>query len=244
MRDKDLITIKQAAQVLGVSQDTLRRWDRNDKLPAVRSKSRGYRYYYKNQLAELMPALNMFRIVLKWAGDNSAREPLPDFYCPNSSIFQARLAKFEAELIGSGKLKDKFSLIVAIAGEIGNNAYDHNLGNWPDLPGAFFIYNIDKGIIVIADRGQGVLTTLKKARPDLKDDQEALKVAFIEIISGRAPESRGNGLKFVRNIVMENNFELLFVSGRAELKIKQGENKLDIRPARTPIPGCLALIKF
>ena len=244
MLNKESITINHVAKILGVSQDTLRRWDKNGKLPALRNKSRGYRYYNKNQLAELMPALNMFRIVLKWAGDNSAREPLPDFYCPNSSIFQARLAKLEAELIGAEKLKDKFSLIAAIAGEIGNNAYDHNLGNWPDLPGIFFIYNINKGIIVIADRGQGVLTTLKKAKPDLKNDQEALKTAFTEIISGRAPESRGNGLKFVRNVVRENNFNLLFISGKAELKIGAGRDKLDISSAKKPVGGCLALIGF
>src|SRR3989338_3183341 len=171
MPNKELMTINRAAQILGFSKDTLRRWDKNGKLPAIRPKNSGYRYYDSNLLAELMPGLNIYKLILKWANGKTANEPLPDFYCPNSSVFHARLIKLEADLAQSQGLKDKFSLITAIAGEIGNNAYDHNLGNWPDVPGVFFIYSLTKKIIAIADRGQGVLTTLKKVRPDLKNDQ-------------------------------------------------------------------------
>lgn len=244
MQNKELMTINQASQVLGISQDTLRRWDKSGKLPAIRHKRVGYRYYDSGQLAELAPKLDINKLVLKWASGKNANEPLSEFYCPNSSVFQARLSKLEAELIRTGDLNNKFSLITAITGEIGNNAYDHNLGNWPDIPGVFFIYNIFKRLVAIADRGQGVLTTLKKVKPDLKNDQDALKMAFTEIISGRAPESRGNGLKFVKKIVEENNFNLFFKSGQAELKIKQNNGALNIGQAKTEIQGCLALIKF
>lgn len=244
MSEKELMTIQQVSQILAVSKDTLRRWDKSGKLPAVRHKSAGHRHYDKELVAEFMISLNIHKLVLKWAGSQTAVEPLANFYCSNSSIFQARLAKFEADLISEGSLKDKFSLIVAMVGEIGNNSYDHNLGNWPDIPGIFFIYNFPLKLIAIADRGQGVFTTLKKVRPDLKDDQTALKMAFTEIISGRAPESRGNGLKFVRRVVAENNFKLLFVSGQAELRIKRPSGRLDIVRTKRPIQGCLALIKF
>jgi len=244
MQNKELITINQTSQILGVSIDTLRRWDKSGKLPAIRLKISGHRYYDRNLLAELMPRLDIYKLVLKWASGKTAVEPLTDFYCPNSSIFQARLSRFETELIKSGVLQDKFSLLTSVTGEIGNNAYDHNLGNWPDIPGVFFIYNINNRQVAIADRGQGVLTTLKKVRPDLINDQDALKMAFTEIISGRAPESRGNGLKFVRRIVIDNKYDLLFKSGQAELRINKKSNGLSIVKAKIPINGCLALIKF
>jgi len=244
MLNRELITINQAAKILGVSLDTLRRWGKSGKLPAVRLKSSGHRHYSRNLLAELMPNLDIYKLALKWASGNTAVEPLADFYCPNSSIFQARLSRLESELIKSGILQDKFSLLTSVTGEIGNNAYDHNLGNWPDVPGIFFIYNLDKRLVAIADRGQGVLTTLRKVRPDLANDQDALKMAFTEIISGRAPESRGNGLKFVRKIVTDNKYDFLFKSGRAELRINKKSNGLSIAKAKVPISGCLALIKF
>jgi len=34
--------------------------------------------------------------------------------------------------------------------------------------------------------------------PELSTDEEAVRTAFTKVVSGRAPESRGNGLKFVR----------------------------------------------
>jgi len=244
MQNKELITINQASQILGVSIDTLRRWDKSKKLSAIRFKSSGHRYYNRSSLAEFIPKLDILKLTLKWASEKIAVEPLTDFYCPNSSIFQARLSRFETELIKSGILKDKFSLVTSITGEIGNNAYDHNLGNWLDIPGVFFIYNISKRQVAIADRGQGILTTLRKARPDLKNDHDALKMAFTEIISGRAPESRGNGLKFVRKIVLDNKYNFLFKSGRAELRINKKSNGININKAKISINGCLALIKF
>ena len=244
MQNKELITINQATQILGVSIDTLRRWDKSGKLPAIRSKNSGHRYYDRNLLAEFMPKLDIYKLTLKWASGKTAAEPLSDFYCPNSSIFQARFSRFESELIKSGVLQNKFSLVTSITGEIGNNAYDHNLGNWLDIPGVFFIYNINNRQVAIADRGQGILTTLRKVRPDLANDQDALKMAFTEIISGRAPESRGNGLKFVRKIVADNKYDFLFKSGQAELRINKKSHGLILNNAKIPINGCLALIKF
>jgi len=64
-----------------------------------------------------------------------------DHYCQTRDIFQARLERMQKDLLGSGKMKeDNIYIISAIAGEIGNNSFDHNLGNWPDVPGVFFAY--------------------------------------------------------------------------------------------------------
>lgn len=96
----------------------------------------------------------------------------------------------------------------------------------------------------MADRGVGVLATLKRIKPELNNDEEALYVAFTEILSGRSPESRGNGLKFVRKIVSENPIGLLFQSGNAELTLTKNSSTLDIRRVSEPCRGCLALITF
>ena len=80
----------------------------------------------------------LFELARKWTVDNG--DVPEDYYCPNSAVFQTRLIKMQTEL---GQTKDEvlkkiFPLIVAVAGEIGNNSFDHNLGNWPDTPGVFF----------------------------------------------------------------------------------------------------------
>ena len=73
-----------------------------------------------------------------------------------------------------------------------------------------------KRYIVLADRGLGILETLKQVRPTLKTHIEAVNVAFTEILSGRAPEKRGNGLKFVREVTFTN--PLIYFSRVAMLK--------------------------
>ena len=135
-------------------------------------------------------------------------------------------------------------MITAVAGEIGNNSFDHNLGNWPDIPGVFFSYAIRNRKVALADRGQGVLTTLKRVRPQLASSSEAIKVAFTETISGRYPEARGNGLKFVRSIIVKNPFSLHFQSGDAQLYLKRDDVGLDVRQTESIINGCFALISF
>jgi hypothetical protein len=98
--------------------------------------------------------------------------------------------------------------------------------------------------VVLADRGLGVLKTLKRVKPDLKDHKQALGVAFTEIISGRAPEARGNGLKYVRKIISENNIDLLFQSGDAKLEMSGRSSDLKITSSADNFHGCLAFISF
>lgn len=241
--NSELITIGQTSKMIGVSMQTLRRWDDAGKLSSVRRTKAGHRYYKKKDI-ENYNVKDLFKLAKIWIADNLGFEPRQDFYCSDSSVFQARLSKMENEL---GKIKELnaiFPLITAIAGEIGNNSFDHNLGNWPDIPGIFFAYNLDKKNIVLADRGQGILTTLRNIEPKLINHQDALYVAFTKIISGRAPESRGNGLKFVRDIVMHNKINLFFQTGDAYLEIKKRNSDLDVKKANVDFRGCLAVIKF
>ena len=50
----EYLTVGEAAELLGVSKDTLRRWDRAGKLKARRHPITGYRLYLKGDLDELL----------------------------------------------------------------------------------------------------------------------------------------------------------------------------------------------
>ncbi len=245
--DSKLLTIGQASKMLSVSIQTLRRWDSSGRLFSIRKGITGHRYYKRDDIDSYIKdniGSLLFKLAKNWITSDLKTEFYPDFYCCDSSIFQARLTRLGSELEKMKELGKMFSLISAITGEIGNNSFDHNLGNWPDIPGIFFAYDLEKRRIVLADRGQGVLTTLRKVKPELVNHQDALRVAFVEIISARAPEARGNGLKFVREVISNNNISLFFQTGDARLKIKRKSNNLDIKKTTINFQGCLALIKF
>lgn len=240
--EKELLTIGEAAKILNVSIETLRRWDKSGRFFSIRKKPGGNRYYLKKDIETYLR--DLFDLARKWAINKAGVEPKEQFYCQTSYVFQTRLMKLENELKNIAELEAIFPLIVAIAGEIGNNSFDHNLGNWPDISGIFFGYDLHKRYIVLADRGQGILATLKRIKPELSSDQNAMRVAFTEIISGRAPEARGNGLKFVRQVVADNPISLFFQTGDAELNIEKNNPELNIKKSDVYLRGCIALVKF
>lgn len=51
------LTVKEAARLLGVSRDTLRNWDRADKLKPVRHPINRYRLYRREDLEGLLKQL-------------------------------------------------------------------------------------------------------------------------------------------------------------------------------------------
>ncbi len=243
---KKLLTISETAARLGVSLDTLRRWDKAGTLKAVRLSPGGNRYY--NPIEVELKLKNLFSFAKTWVLNPLPVELDPQFYCIDTSVFQARLHRFEQELKATKGLEGEFTLISSVVGEIGNNSFDHNIGAWPDIRGILFAYDIKQRMIVLADRGRGILETLKRARPSLSGDEEALHVAFTEKLTGRTPENRGNGLKYVRNVVTDKNkkiaMELSFQSGTASLDLMNGDTDLTIIRSEDVIKGCLALISF
>src|SRR5258708_31946536 len=50
---KDYLTVLEAARYIGVSAQTLRRWDAEGKLKSVRHPGNGYRYYKRTDLEPL-----------------------------------------------------------------------------------------------------------------------------------------------------------------------------------------------
>lgn len=238
--EEKLLTIAQAAEILGVSQDTLRRWDKNGKLVAIRKEGGVHRYYREKDLDVF--SSDLMSLASEWI--ESSTEFPRQFYCQTSSIFNAKLTKMEHLLMQKPGFEKMYSLITLVAGEIGDNSFAHNIGKWPDMPGIFFGYNLEKRIVVLADRGLGIWETLRRVRPDLKSHTAAVEVAFTEFVSGRAPEKRGNGLKLVREVVLTNPINLFYTSGDAEIRMK-GDGKV-FRVTRGPhlVRGCLAKIEF
>lgn len=242
MLNEKRVRIGEAAKLLGVSVQTLRNWEKSGKLRAERSKGKQRFYALKD--------LNNFTLDLKMLGLAWATSAIPpelpiEYYCERPDRFTSRVAKMGAELQKSGEVsEDIVSLVTLIAGEIGDNSFAHNVGNWPEVPGVFFAYNITKRIIVLADRGRGVKTTLQQARPNLANDIEALHVAFTEIVSGRSPEKRGNGLKVVRSIAESKEIGLLFRSGIGLVTIPLHPGRMDIKMTDGNVPGTYTVIQF
>ncbi len=186
----------------------------------------------------------------QWVTGPSA-EMKAEEICASRDVFRARLDRFYADLLRSVKSEAECALTSAMVGEIGNNCFDHNLGQWRDVPGCWFDHGVLDGSmrwIVIADRGQGVLSSLQRVEPTLKTDQEALEVAFSKVVSGRSPEKRGNGLKFVRQVINGHASQgLLFLSGKGKIGFGGGFNKAESLLGRSPndsatVRGTFALI--
>lgn len=56
--EDEMMTIKAAAEVLDVSEQTLRRWDKAGKLRAKRHPMNGYRLYPRRQVLELLKQIH------------------------------------------------------------------------------------------------------------------------------------------------------------------------------------------
>ncbi len=239
--DTKLLSIGKTASILGVSIDTLRRWDNAGRLLSVRVSPRGHRYFRYSDVELFLQ--DEVTLVKRWAESPNANVPDARGYCQTRDVFQGRLESLQSNLSRQFPIAIT-SLITAVCGEIGNNSFDHNLGNWPDVMGVYFAYSLQSRKVVVADRGQGIWTTLRRVRPKLKNSSEALKMAFTEAVSGRQPEARGNGLKFVREVIISNPLALKFQTGNAFLSLKQGDKDVLITHAKNSIQGCFALIDF
>jgi len=237
------VRIGGAAEILNVSVQTLRNWEKSGKLTPERSVGR-QRYYRIQDLKRF--ALDLEKLGLAWASSGIAPQLPKEYYSERPDRFTTRVARMGIDLQHSGKVsEDIASLLTLVAGEIGDNSFAHNVGNWPDIGGVFYAYDLNKKIIVLADRGRGVKATLQHVRPDLENDRDALRVAFTEIVSGRSPEKRGNGLKVVRSVAEDTEIGLLFRSGTATVTIpSESGKKMRIKTSDRNIRGTYAVILF
>ncbi len=197
------------------------------------------RYYTYASMENVSHLLNN---AINWAMSGDERWAPPDALSSTRDVFQARADHLVYELQQRLNNQDVAFLIVAVVGEIGNNSFDHNLGHWRDTTGVYFHNDSATREIVLADRGQGVFATIKRVKPEVKNDADALRVAFTERISGRAPEKRGNGLKFVKKVITEQSLCLHYYTGDAMAEISA--SKFTIKPSPINVPGTVAYLKF
>ena len=170
-----------------------------------------------------------FSEALQWFGADKITENSPSTICETRDIFTARLSHLKI-FLKQGLSTEDLPLIVSATGEIGNNSFDHNLGQWRDVQGCWFESQVTgkRLWICIADRGQGVYRSLIRIDSTIQNDQAALEMAFEKQISGRSPEKRGNGLKYVKNIILGGgNRGLSCCSGRG--LIHYGDLGVDCR---------------
>lgn len=166
---------------------------------------------------------------MTWITSSQPTEPPKNVYCQTRDIVQAKVETVRTELVAHGWDESVSALLSAVLGELTSNAFDHNLGKWLDIPDCWFETTIDQRqfTAIIADRGQGVRSSLERVRPGI-NDHEALRIAFTEHVTGRAPEKRGNGLKFVMNALREfAAAQFIFQSGNAKLTFKGNTQPTD-----------------
>lgn len=184
----------------------------------------------------------LFRRAANWAVSGDARWIKEGEYCQTRDVLRARTARLMQDLKKIVKDNNRVYLLLGAVEEIGNNSYDHNIGQWRDIPGVFLGVDAVNREIVVVDRGQGVFATIRRVEPEVENSAQALRVAFTKIISGRAPEKRGNGLKFVKKVMEEYGFSLVFFTGDALSEIRN--TGMIIKESPFAIPGTLAHIIF
>jgi hypothetical protein len=144
-------------------------------------------------------------------------------FCKTRDVAKARIEKFKSRLDKSKLSVADSALITALLGELANNAFDHNLGQWHGETGCFLALTEQPSkplLIGVADRGQGIRSSLKYVVKEKLTDQVALNIAFNQVLSGRKPEKRGNGLKFVKSIILNNkNASILALTKKGKVII-------------------------
>ncbi len=160
--------------------------------------------------------------IIKWLSTGHKSQFIEEQFCRSRSEFNGRLFSYE------NTLKVRFSedclyLITSSFGEIGNNCFDHNLGHWSDEPGCLFIRN--ESYCLIVDRGQGIKSSLSKVYHLQPQDESYVSVAFSKVITGRAPEKRGNGLKFSKRSLSKCNLNLFCLSNSEQIYFGANEKE-------------------
>jgi len=136
-------------------------------------------------------------------------------HCKYSDDFNARLGHISLMFRNFGLNNDQANFATNIVAELGNNVFDHNLGNWPtDISGCFIVaqcFPAEKSIeVAIGDPGIGFWGSLKAKFPSIKDDIEAIKLG-LEGHTGRIGENRGNGLKFIQKWTIDDLYGNLMI---------------------------------
>lgn len=181
--------------------------------------------------------------IRNWFENGTSSQLIEDNFCSNRSVFNGRLSSYEST-IKKSLSEDCLFLTSASIGEIGNNCFDHNLGFWQSSPGCLFIR--EEKFCIIADRGQGIKGSLSKVYSLKPDENKFIDIAFNKVITGRAPEKRGNGLKFAKKNLLSCGLYLYCTSHHEEFAIGTLDNPLFSALTKPPLnnSGTLTLIAW
>ena len=129
-------------------------------------------------------------------------------HCSTRDQFDGRLGRFVSMFQYFGMSENEAKRATSLIGELGNNTFDHNLGNWPtDISGCIIAAqnypNLKRIQVAVGDPGVGFLGSLKAAFPELTNDIEAIKKG-LGGNSGRIGEVRGNGLRIIQSWTIDN----------------------------------------
>ncbi|MBI2638328.1 MerR family transcriptional regulator, partial [Candidatus Peregrinibacteria bacterium] len=98
MENDKLISIGETAKLLGVSIQTLRRWDNKGALKSFRAGASGKRFYKQQDVKVFLNDLP--EVGWKWASQIIPSEPAKEFYCRTSDVFapEGRLLRLRNDL--------------------------------------------------------------------------------------------------------------------------------------------------
>lgn len=160
-----------------------------------------------------------------------------NFLCHEDKLsFYAQAELIYKSCLDLGLRKESSSIITASFLEIVDNAFTHNLGKWPTPHYKKVISLVENNpktkilSITISDLGQGFLKTLEKKFPELKTEEEAIKLAIQANTSSRPPSHTGqkmggNGLFYLqKNIFNGLNGDLYIRSRGCLMKINSYGN--------------------
>ena len=147
-------------------------------------------------------------------------------HCSTRDQFDGRLGRFVSMFQHFGLDENEAKRATSLIGELGNNTFDHNLGNWPtDVSGCIIAAqnypNLKRIQVAVGDPGVGFLGSLKAAFPELTNDIEAVKKG-LGGNSGRIGEVRGNGLRIIQNWTIDNFSGMLAIhSGEGFVQVEK-----------------------
>lgn len=144
--------------------------------------------------------------------------------------FNAKLSRFLSMFKNFGLSQDDSSKATALVGELGNNVFDHNSGNWPtDVVGCIIAAQHYPDLrtieVTVGDPGVGFYGSLKAAFPELRNDLEAIKKGLAGN-TGRIGEVRGNGLKLIQQWTIQDfSGKVMIHSGEGLVTVDRNEMK-------------------
>lgn len=109
-----LIRIGEAAELLGISIDTLRRWDKSGEFSSVRTGSDGHRFYrFADIEFKLDSPQNQRNVAKQWVESSHGFSLDPQVHCETRDVFQARLETLQSKL-GKTFSLETMSLVIAV----------------------------------------------------------------------------------------------------------------------------------